>query len=245
MTTNYPGALDNLPRPTSDTDMDDAGCEGDVVIDNLSDAIEAVQGELGVDPAGSAATVVARLDALDSTVGGKAPTAHTHTLTDVTDAGGAAALEVGTTAGTVAAGDDSRITGAIQGTLVDANTLLGGTVDNTPAALAPATVIGILSGQADANIVASSGATETIPLASEFNDVTMSEACEFTFPTIASGNAHAFALVLRGAFTPTFPASVDWSGGAAPTYTTPALYVFSTVDAGTVWLGSQVGKAFA
>jgi hypothetical protein len=40
------------------------------------------------------------------------PAAHTHVLTDITDAGGAAALDVGTTTGTVAAGDDSRLTDA-------------------------------------------------------------------------------------------------------------------------------------
>ena len=48
-----------------------------------------------------------------------------------------------------------------------------------------------------------------------------------------------------GAFTPTWPASVKWDSGTAPTYTTPSLYVFTTLDSGTTWLGSQVGKAFA
>jgi hypothetical protein len=38
----------------------------------------------------------------------RTPTAHTHTLSAITDAGGAAGLNVGTSAGTVAAGDDSR-----------------------------------------------------------------------------------------------------------------------------------------
>jgi len=38
----------------------------------------------------------------------RTPTAHTHTLSDVTDAGDAAAKNTGTSAGTVAAGDDSR-----------------------------------------------------------------------------------------------------------------------------------------
>ena len=52
---------------------------------------------------------------LQTALDGKATTVHTHTLTDITDSGGAAALNVGTTAGTVAAGDDSRITGAVQG----------------------------------------------------------------------------------------------------------------------------------
>jgi hypothetical protein len=94
------------------------------------------------------------------------------------------------------------------------------------------------------NVVAASGATETLPATSEFHDVTMDEACEFTFgaPTL---DGHSFILVLRGAFTPTFPGSVDWSGGAAPTYTTPSMYVFTTVDGGTNWLGAQIGAAFA
>ena len=51
---------------------------------------------------------------LDTALDGKADAVHTHTLADVTDSGGAAALDVGTTVGTVAAGDDSRITGAVQ-----------------------------------------------------------------------------------------------------------------------------------
>lgn len=63
MATNYPGSLDSLPRPTSTTAMDASGFEGDVVIDNISDAIEAIEAELGTDPAGSYATVKARLDA--------------------------------------------------------------------------------------------------------------------------------------------------------------------------------------
>jgi hypothetical protein len=40
------------------------------------------------------------------------------------------------------------------------------------------------------------------------------------------------------------PNSIDWGDASAPTYTTPSVYVFTTVDAGTIWLGSQVGKAF-
>jgi hypothetical protein len=42
---------------------------------------------------------------LTSALSGKAATSHTHSLSDITNAGGAAALNVGTTAGTVAAGD--------------------------------------------------------------------------------------------------------------------------------------------
>ncbi len=59
-------------------------------------------------PAGSiaATTVQAAIDELATE---KAPVSHPHVLADVTDAGDAAGLDVGTTAGTVAAGDDSRL----------------------------------------------------------------------------------------------------------------------------------------
>lgn len=67
MATNYPGSIDSLPRPTSTTAMDATGYEGDVVIDNISDAVEAIETELGADPAGGAATVRARLDTFGQT----------------------------------------------------------------------------------------------------------------------------------------------------------------------------------
>lgn len=67
MTTNYPTSLDDttsLPRPTSTTAMNAAGFEGDVLIDNLSDAITAVETELGTDPSGGQSTVKERLGVL-------------------------------------------------------------------------------------------------------------------------------------------------------------------------------------
>jgi len=94
------------------------------------------------------------------------------------------------------------------------------------------------------NVVAASGATETLPAGSEFHDVTMDEACLFTFGAPTLGG-HSFVLVLRGAFAPTFPSSVEWAGGSAPSYTTPSVYVFTTVNGGTDWFGAQVGEAFA
>ena len=97
------------------------------------------------------------------------------------------------------------------------------------------------------NTVAASGATETLDTSLYgTHDITMDESCTFTFSNPApSGNESEFKLVLRGAFTPTFPAGVDWAGGTAPTYATPSVYIFSTVDGGTIWLGSSVGLGFA
>lgn len=89
--------------------------------------------------------------------------------------------------------------------------------------------------------------TYTVPVGA-CHDVTMTGATTFTFtaPSSSIGTvSSSFMLRLSGAYTPTWPAAVKWDGGTPPTYTTPALYVFTTVDSGTTWLGSQVGKGFA
>ena len=94
--------------------------------------------------------------------------------------------------------------------------------------------------------VAATGATETLDV-SEYGwfDMTMDQACTFTFSNpAASGEGSSFYLELSGAFTPTFPASVDWGDATPPTYTTPTTFVFTTSDAGTTWLGTSPGKAF-
>jgi hypothetical protein len=75
--------------------------------------------------------------------------------------------------------------------------------------------------------------------------MTMDQNCEFTFSNPApSGKATIFTLILRGAFTPTFPGTVDWGDATPPTYATPSQYVFTTVDAGTTYLGQLVAGAF-
>jgi hypothetical protein len=78
-------------------------------------------------------------------------------------------------------------------------------------------------------------------------DVTMDQNCVFTFTNPpAAGQYGKLILFLRGAWAPTFPGAVIWSGGGgAPGYATPALYAFLTVDAGAVWFGMQGGNAFA
>lgn len=98
-------------------------------------------------------------------------------------------------------------------------------------------------GTAAVNTVAATGSTETLSAAYELHDVTMDQNCTFTFTSPTAGAV--FAVILRGAFTPTWPATVKWPDGTAPTYATPAVYVFSTFTAGAAWAGVQSGKAFA
>lgn len=97
------------------------------------------------------------------------------------------------------------------------------------------------------NVVAATGSTETLDTSLFcYHACTMDAGCTFTFSNPApSGEGTFFVLDLSGAFTPVFPASVDWGDATPPTYTTPSTYGFWTRDAGTNWRGTQLGKAFA
>lgn len=96
------------------------------------------------------------------------------------------------------------------------------------------------------NTVGATGATETISFDTEVHDLTMDQACTFSFSdAAASGTASSTTVIVRGAFTPTWPASVDWPGGTEPTYATPTVYTFMTVDGGTTVLGFAAGTGMA
>ena len=66
MASNYPGSLDSFDTIASDKKTSDSvgGRTHRQMHNDLGDAVEAVQAELGTDPAGSYSTVKARLDAL-------------------------------------------------------------------------------------------------------------------------------------------------------------------------------------
>ena len=95
--------------------------------------------------------------------------------------------------------------------------------------------------------IGNTGATRTIDLETgNFFSATLDQACTFTFSNpAASGDFCGFALALTDgdAYTITWPASVDWVGGTAPTLTASGLdlLVFVTYDGGTTWLGLVSG----
>lgn len=96
-TSDYPGALDNFAEasPTNLGDDDSTGRNHSERHDDVEAAVEAVQGELGVDPAGpSASTVSARFVALDTVMNGKISASVVSASAD---------LIVGAAAGSVAA----------------------------------------------------------------------------------------------------------------------------------------------
>jgi hypothetical protein len=64
-----------------------------------------------------------------------------------------------------------------------------------------------------------------------------------------TGFCRTLTLVITngGAYTVTWPASVKWAGGAAPTFSAAGVDVVTllTVDGGTTWLGAANGVSFA
>lgn len=81
---------------------------------------------------------------------------------------------------------------------------------------------------------------------------TLTENTTFTFSNPpASGTGFGFYLKIvqdagANGYTVTWPASVDWAGGTAPTLTATAsavdVFVFITHDGGTTWYGFTAGQ---
>ena len=93
----------------------------------------------------------------------------------------------------------------------------------------------------EGSAIGSTGATRTFDLAvANFFSATLDQACTFTFSNPpASGDFGCFVLELTngGAFVITYPASVDFIGGAAPTLTAAGVdqLAFTTRDGGTTY----------
>ena len=70
----------------------------------------------------------------------------------------------------------------------------------------------------------------------------------FTNPP-ATGTSGSFTLLVTngGSATLTWPTSVDWAGGSAPSLTSSGIdaLVFTTIDGGTIWYGFAAGLAMA
>jgi hypothetical protein len=95
--------------------------------------------------------------------------------------------------------------------------------------------------------IGNAGATRTFDLADgNFFSVTIDQATTFTFSNPpGSGDFGCFVMEITNgsAFVITFPASVDWPGGTAPTLTASGKdqLVFTTRDGGTTYFGFVAG----
>ena len=97
---------------------------------------------------------------------------------------------------------------------------------------------------------ANTGTAFTIDLANgTVQYLTLTGNCTYTFPTPVAGKS--FILIQKqdgtGGRTVTWPASVKWPGGTAPTLTSTASkadkFIFTAVD-GSSWLGSNGGQNY-
>lgn len=293
MPSSYPGAADSFGAPAASDPQSTpvGGRTHSQSHTDLGDAVEAIEGELGVNPSGASATVVARLDALDAAwpaadaahvaAGDPHPqyetsaeaaakvSAHTGAsdphgdrayaaglvddLSGVTNAatartnlglGDSATKNVGTSAGTVAAGDDSRITGALPVSLLDAKgDLLTATADNTPARLAVGAEGDVLTVRGSAasglawaqpqprnllTVNQSSVETDTTGLANYFNATVARSTVQ-----AASGSA---SLLITA--TGTTPSASTLSGTSGVPVVAGRLYTAHAA----VYVGSAVGR---
>lgn len=104
------------------------------------------------------------------------------------------------------------------------------------------------------NALGSGSGTRAINLANgNVVSATLTGATTFTFTGATASSACSFGLYLTqdstGSRAVTWPASVRWSGGTAPTLSTAAnaidILVFETINGGTTWFGSLVGTNFS
>jgi hypothetical protein len=104
--------------------------------------------------------------------------------------------------------------------------------------------------------VGNSGTALTVDAASTsgyIKTITLTGNCTFTFTGATSGQVATLELVLTqdgtGGRTVTWPASVDWGNGTAPTLTTTAgsvsRLVFTSYNGGTIWFGDLIGTGYA
>ena len=107
---------------------------------------------------------------------------------------------------------------------------------------------GVLEG---VKTVTAAGSAQTVPdpAATSITKLTLTAACALTFPTAKAGAS--FTLLLAqggsGSYTVTWPGTVSWASGTAPTLTTTVgktdIFSFLCVD-GTNWYGFTSGQAF-
>jgi hypothetical protein len=108
----------------------------------------------------------------------------------------------------------------------------------------------VTNGYTEETVVANTSTAYTINLANgSVQFLTLTGNCVYTFPTPVAGRS--FILIQKqdgaGSKTVTWPGSVKWPGGTAPTLTSGAnkvdKFVFTAID-GSSWLGSVAGQNY-
>lgn len=164
--------------------------------------------------------------------------------------GGAATLNVGSSAGTVAAGNDSRLTSASTA-VQSVNGHTGTSVSVTASDVGAVTVAG--GGKETTASLTASTANTTIDLANgNVQMLTLNTSTTIALTGATNSTACSISLYLKqdatGNRTITWPTSVKWPSAIAPVLSTGAtkvdLVVLETLDGGTTWYGTLAGADF-
>ena len=68
MSTNYPNSIDNFTNPTETDTLDSATVPHHLQHAQINDAVESIETEIGINPAGPYATVRERIEGLESDI---------------------------------------------------------------------------------------------------------------------------------------------------------------------------------
>ena len=185
---------------------------------------------------------------------GKAVSNHTHLESDVsnlsTDLNGKVDKSVATAKGDVlVASASGTVTKA--GVGADGTVLTADSTQTSGVRFAPVGSLSFLPLIENVNAVTTSGAAQTLPDVSSdtINRITLTANCTLSFPAAAAGKSLSLILVqdATGSRTVTWPGTVKWASGTAPTLTTTAakadVFTFLCAD-GANWLGFTAGQNF-
>lgn len=261
MPTQYPTSLDTSaqqPSPSATTDLDGVGYEHDIVHTSHSGAIIAIETKLGsTDSNAVADTVLGGTGASTSAWTGSPTLSGTVTATTFIGAvtgnitGNVTGDLTGNVTGNVTGDVTGNVTGNASGNLLLSGGTMAGVIDHNDLGVTKP----LLKDYSETiNVIASSTATTDINVSlGNVVDMTLDNSPTLTFSGAApTGTGGSFTLVLRqdasGSRTVTWPGSVRWSGGTAPTLTTTAskvdIITFVTMDEGTKWYGFVAAQDF-
>ena len=169
--------------------------------------------------------------------------AGTGTLTATAFAGPVTGNVTGNASGTAA-----TVTGAAQAAITSVGTLTGLTMGGELAAVDQVISRPVMKDYAETKVAMAAHAVDLSLGNVQTYTLSGNQTLTFTNPP-ASGSAGSFTLIVTngGSATLTWPTSVDWAGGTAPTLTSSGVDVltFLTVDGGSIWYGFAAGLAMA
>jgi hypothetical protein len=143
-----------------------------------------------------------------------------------------------------ASGTAATVTGAAQAAITSVGTLTGLTMGGELAAVDQVISRPEMKDYAETTVAMAAHAVDLSLGNVQTYTLSGNQTLTFTNPP-ASGKAGSFTLIVTNgaSATLTWPTSVDWAGGTAPTLTASGkdILTFTTIDGGTIWYGFAAG----